>query len=275
MPKPKRKRYSKISLSEVSAVDTPAQEGAVAEFAKRNDSIMQSVAKAALTSAVDGHTHLISDYDGQGALSNGNTTWNGSGDYETQHQHPWIRTEDGIVVGEAAGHTHTVAAMSVMKAKQETDMPDEVNKADGDTVEVYKASDGTEYRTAGEIALAKRLDQAVFEKRAGDEYPQIVSKGDDQAGQALAVAVIKSGDEAALKGLAAVETALAETTKVAETVVGKAVAGTADTLDAGEVNYSPFEKMAKEWAVANNVAAINATAEFVKTPEGQAAFAAV
>jgi len=271
--KDKKRRYTKISLAEISGVDVPAQTPAVAEFSKRNDTITQGVAKAALTTAVDGHTHLIADYDGQGALSNGNTTWSGSGGYESQHQHPWIRTEDGIVIGEADGHTHTVAEVSVMKAKQETDMPDEVNKADGDTVEVYKAADGTEYRTAGEIALAKRLDEQLFVKRAGDEFPVIVTKGDDDAGQALAVAVIKSGDEAALKGLQAVETALAETTKAAEIAVGKAVGSTAES-DAAEVDYSPFEKQAKEWAAANNVAAINATAEYIKTPEGQAAFAA-
>ena len=267
MPKPKRRRMTAIKLDEISGVDTPAQEGALAEFSKRNDAITRNVSKAALTSAVDGHSHLIVDYDGAGALSNGNTTWNGSGDYETQHQHPWIRTEDGIVVGEAAGHTHTVAAMSVMKAKQETDMPDEVNKADGETVETYKSAEGVVYKTAGEIALAKRLDEQTFEKRAGDEFPTVVAKGADGAGKALALAVIKSGDESALAGLKAVETALAETTKAAETQLDTALGSTAET-EGGD--YDAFLKGAREYGKANGLPESEAIAKFGATPEGQA-----
>ena len=266
MPKPKRRRMTAVKLDEISGVDTPAQEGALAEFAKRKAAAVQGIAKAALTTATDGHTHLVSDYDGKGQLTNGTTSWSGSGGYETQHTHDWVRTEDGIVIGEAFGHTHAIAAMSVMKA-QEANMTDEVKK-DGETVETYKSAEGVEYKTPGEIALAKRLDEQTFEKRAGDEFPTVVAKGADGAGKALALAVIKGGDESALAGLKAVETALAETTKAAETNLDTALGSTAEAE--GTDQYNLFLKGAQEFAEKNRMPESEAIGKFAATPEGAA-----
>lgn len=104
----KRTIMRELRINEISAVDVPAQEGARKAIMKRataQDIPENRVAKkACLTTAVDGHSHLVSLDWGNGEMNSGETS------YSDGHSHPWVRTEDGkIKIGEARGHTHEVA----------------------------------------------------------------------------------------------------------------------------------------------------------------------
>lgn len=63
-----------------------------------------------LTTAVDGHQHLVMLIGHDGApVSAGCTTWATSEGAERTHEHPWVRGADGsIIIGESDGHTHSI-----------------------------------------------------------------------------------------------------------------------------------------------------------------------
>lgn len=123
---PKRRIMRALKINEISAVDTPAQQGALATIMKRHepqddipDNGQNQVAKrAALTTSVDGHSHIVSLDYGNGEINAGETS------YVDGHSHPWVRREDGtIMIGEARGHTHGVAEFGKVD-KGELDMTD-------------------------------------------------------------------------------------------------------------------------------------------------------
>lgn len=111
----KRNIMRAFKIAEISGVDVPAQEGAKALIMKRAPGPKEPEAfakAAALTNAVNGHSHMIvlsyppESYGYTGELNAGNTSW------DADHCHPWVRTEDGtIVIGEARGHTHEIATV--------------------------------------------------------------------------------------------------------------------------------------------------------------------
>lgn len=111
--RPRRRIMRAFKIKEISAVDSPAQEGAVALIMKRDDGQAPQTDKATtvakramLTTSEDGHSHLATVDFGNGELTSGETN------YVDEHSHPWIRREDGsIVIGEVKGHTHEVAEM--------------------------------------------------------------------------------------------------------------------------------------------------------------------
>lgn len=116
----KRRIMHELIISEISAVDKAAQKPARAVLIKREGDVLtfEEIAKrgkAALTTAVDDHSHLVSleDYEGF-PVSSGTTSWQTSNDKKGYgHSHPWIMTEEGdIIVGEVDGHTHTIDAVS-------------------------------------------------------------------------------------------------------------------------------------------------------------------
>lgn len=106
VPKRRRRRIMRaFEISELSAVDKPAQEGARVAIMKRDDGGEEAFAKAlvVMTEPVAGHVHVIELADG------GGMTWASSSPGRESHSHPWIIRGDGeIVVGEAEGHTHDV-----------------------------------------------------------------------------------------------------------------------------------------------------------------------
>lgn len=128
MPKQKRRIMRKLKIDELSNVDRPAQAGARAVLMKRDDTSpstedpeavrkFMSTQRAALTSEVDNHTHLIplTDYDGL-PVSAGQTS------FEADHAHPFIVQEDGsIVLGAVRGHTHEIAAVSKADSTHSTE----------------------------------------------------------------------------------------------------------------------------------------------------------
>lgn len=126
----KRRIMRALKINEISGVDVPAQEGAVAVIMKRNsqDSIEKG---SALTTMDNEHTHLVpllGPPDGV-ELSSGETSFNDG------HTHPWVRTAtDSIVIGQAKGmdgvsHTHQVAVLSKTDYETgETENEDEADK---------------------------------------------------------------------------------------------------------------------------------------------------
>lgn len=118
--KPKR-RMKKFEIHEISGVDVPAQEGATALIMKRHaadDPYEGDIQKKAwLTTAVEGHSHLVDEetYDGR-FRDAGDTSWTRADGDENGHSHPWVRGQDGsITIGEAEGHSHDVLETTVSK----------------------------------------------------------------------------------------------------------------------------------------------------------------
>jgi hypothetical protein len=111
--KPKRKKriLRTLKVNELSGVDKAAQRPAEAVLMKRDSEIKPEEAqkfhgyeRPLLTTANDGHTHLLDDC-GQG----GETTYSRASGGEYGHTHPWVRRLDGnIEIGEAEGHTHSL-----------------------------------------------------------------------------------------------------------------------------------------------------------------------
>jgi len=99
---PSKKRILKeFKLTEISAVDKPAQSPALATIMKRNDDTIEK--KYVMTSGTDGHTHLISIDIWSKDNMGGYTSWTDG------HEHPFILRDDGTIeVGEADGHDHGV-----------------------------------------------------------------------------------------------------------------------------------------------------------------------
>ena len=180
--KKRRRRMKKFTITELSAVDRPAQEGALVTIMKRDDSgddgdlekvLMaprssekrgdfvsrfmgndamkrefperdQRLAVAnrqfltkknyggldksfdripVLTSAEDGHTHIVWVTGRRG----GETTFGMSpGEDGRNHDHPWVIEVDGsLTIGENDGHTHTIAPDSVLAAMRALFMAEE------------------------------------------------------------------------------------------------------------------------------------------------------
>jgi hypothetical protein len=199
--KPKRRIMRALKINEISAVDTPAQEGALSVLMKRNDGDGGSACivekRTALIEGID-HSHLIQLDHGNGLMSAGKTSW------DNDHDHPWILKEDGeLVVGSGSGpdgqaHSHTVSAVSKTdNSNQEDDMSDEkiaeleaqvewhkkvaalsdIEKAhfnslsDESQIEYLVKSADERLADAEKAASAeKSADPVVFKARNGDEF---------------------------------------------------------------------------------------------------------
>jgi len=107
------KMLKSLSIGEISSVTAPAQEGADALILKRRseDEELEKSSLYVLTSAVEGHAHGIWLYDNGGTTSE--QVMEGS---EEEHSHAWMVKDGQVVIGEAAGHTHTVDSAMLMTA---------------------------------------------------------------------------------------------------------------------------------------------------------------
>lgn len=116
MPKGVKRHLKVIKISEISAVDRPAQPGATATIMKRHDPKKSRVIgkNVRMTTSHDGHAHIIDmiDWDGN-HLTGGMTSWvRGEGD-EDGHAHPWIIKEDGtLAIGDALSHRHDIEGVT-------------------------------------------------------------------------------------------------------------------------------------------------------------------
>ncbi len=92
----------------------------------RMDEAMRTDDLAKMTSAVDGHQHLVNpcSYDGTATMS-GETSYAVADGANNGHTHPWICGADGVItIGESAGHAHTIlddAAMSAARGDEQID----------------------------------------------------------------------------------------------------------------------------------------------------------
>lgn len=108
--------FRRFEISEISLVDLPAMVGATIGYVKNADGTIRRVIaerlvatskRSALTTATNGHSHLLSAID---EMQAGTTSYaSSSGSEYSSHSHPWIRHDDGTVtIGEADGHTHAL-----------------------------------------------------------------------------------------------------------------------------------------------------------------------
>lgn len=177
----KKTKMLSLTIKELSGVDRPAQVGAKALIMKR-DSARPTVKKiedmspediadmvkrgaAVLTTATDGHTHLVmlEDFDGNKVVS-GTTTW------QDEHTHPWIMLEDGtILIGEVDDHDHE---------------PDKESKLAGDTTmtpEEKAALEKAEQDAKDNKALAKRFEAIAKFNDATKAYFETLDKAGQDA----------------------------------------------------------------------------------------------
>ncbi|UFK26762.1 hypothetical protein [Roseobacter phage RDJL6] len=163
----KRTERKALKIAEISGVDVPAQEGAKALIMKRHEPAAPiakgskedvheergKLAKsAALTTEMDGHTHLLYTSGPDGDWDAGTTSWH------DEHSHPWVRTPDGaIVLGEVNGHTHMIAAVTKSVEAEEIEAAGEAGKTVGKENDM---TDKNQSATPTVEDLQKQLDRA-------------------------------------------------------------------------------------------------------------------
>lgn len=136
-----KKRLNKLKMVELSAVDKPAQEHALAVIMKRDVTIQKDMKKAVLTLPDDtGHSHII------WLDSNiSESSYSVASGEEYGHSHP-IQIIDGEVrIGESAGHTHLIDSDELSIMLQTIRMMESFDKDDYDVVS-YKCRYGADFR---------------------------------------------------------------------------------------------------------------------------------
>ena len=115
--KPKRRIMRSFKMSEISAVDSPAQEGAGALLMKRNG-IEKGYSDLVdiFTSSADGHQHGVRFAVYEDGTSRIEVSYAAGEDGES-HDHQVMRSSDGsLVLSENQGHTHTLDADALQRA---------------------------------------------------------------------------------------------------------------------------------------------------------------
>lgn len=291
-----------FKLKEISMVDKPAQEGAVAVMIKRDPSTPHehpnAVAKDGyvftpmMTTAEEGHQHIVCVPDDQ---SSGYTDAacksedNPNGYY---HSHPWIKADGVIAIGEADGHSHQMmAAADVAAAATTTTEEDmtttakaaEVQKSEVDDAVVYTAMDGSIYRKSDDsrlVAMAKSNDdlakraadaeakfrKADLVKRASELMPHLPGTDDAKGVLLGAIEQIADADmqKAAIAAVKAGSDALASAFKRA---------GSNDAETNGTTRQV-FESELKKFAVEKGMSTLQATPLFIKTSHGEGLYRA-
>lgn len=179
----KRAKIVKMRLMELAGVDLGAQEAQGTVILKRKEDrapATSTLKRSAITTAVIGHTHLVTGIDDMqsGCTTSERTSEPGVNydSYHSYHSHPWIRTEDGsIVLGEAAGHTHEIAASAASLAAKST-RPTESQKVNTMKLVVLTEAQGAHYAKltgadAEAFALKSALDRDVEVQKARDADP--------------------------------------------------------------------------------------------------------
>jgi len=148
-----------LKIQEISAVDRPAQPGAIATIMKRDEGEKSFDKQSALTTDHHGHSHLIRLNDGVDGLEmvSGETSWN------SDHTHPWVRGNGGeIIIGVATGsdgiaHTHDIGALS--KAKDE----DDDAEVDGDELEPGKKAKSKSKQVKEKNSMTDKTSKSELE----------------------------------------------------------------------------------------------------------------
>lgn len=178
-----------------------------------------------LTSATDGHTHLVDDEVIGGA---GHTSYEHSNGDDGGHAHPFAIDDDGaITIGESQGHTHEVAQAVEARAPEDQlqrDEPAETTNQEQDDmneIETLKAQLARAEKLA-ELNDAEKAHLATLDSKEGDSFLALsksergaaIAKADEadtvvytaadgtvyrKSHNAAIVAAIKSADEAHAK----------------------------------------------------------------------------
>ena len=179
----KKRRLKRIALKEISAVGTPAQEGAKITLLKSADGEdIDPLAKGVyLLTSVDGHTHLLTGSDAKGEMNNGYTSstemrMKESKYYDGYHSHPWVRMPDGTVkIGMSLGHTHEIDVMG----KGAKNMSGETQKGTTDPQEAEKI-------TADLVkGLEAKLEKLLAEADFTDDQRTLYKSLDEKAQEAF------------------------------------------------------------------------------------------
>lgn len=153
MAKKPRRIMREFVIKELSAVDRPAQAGALMTIMKRDDSLDKAIRK---TAEHDGHSHMYDDSE------------SGRTSTDDGHDHPVVVKADGTVEigpGGSDGHTHAEGdvPMTAAEKKQLDELQkklDDLNK--GATADVQAMLKEV---TSGLADLTKRLEAADAEKK--------------------------------------------------------------------------------------------------------------
>lgn len=160
-----------FEIDEISAVDRPAQGGAKATIMKRHSREHDTTKRAVLTTATDGHTHLVQTYESM----SGDTSW------VNDHSHPWILSENGIItLGEAVGHTHGIDELTMTKevaTPAETETAEMTTK-DDKAVDVEAVAKANEAESEALVARAERAEKVAT---LNDAQKALFSKMDTEA----------------------------------------------------------------------------------------------
>lgn len=223
MAKHKRRIMNALKINEISMVDVPAQEGAVAVIMKRKgepgyDPNNKDPRKrgrapdenfdktAALTSPEDGHSHLLVLDGGHGDFNSGETSW------VDGHVHPWVRAAGGeIIIGtshspDGDAHIHRVAVTSkseeenagkagdVVGQQEDTTMTDKTKKAADETATVEELQ--AQLAHANLMGSLSDAEKAHYEalKALGDEAEAkaFLSKSTDERDEILKAEIKKA-----------------------------------------------------------------------------------
>jgi len=180
----KRRIMRVLKINEISGVDVPAQEGATAPIMKRYDAAPdnsdqnQIVKRAALSTEVDGHVHVLYLDHGNGELHAGETSWSHG------HSHPWIRRSDGsIEIGAASGHTHTVETIGKNADPTQGDSPMTPEQIAQLQADLAKANAIAALPAAhkGHYDALPEADRSAFLAKSADERDSIVKAVADLA----------------------------------------------------------------------------------------------
>lgn len=315
MSKPPKRIMHSFKLAEISAVDKPAQEGAVATLIKRDNSADVDTSKAhthpsavakdgytftpMMTTAEEGHQHIVQVPDG---ISSGYTDcakMEGESEYGTYHSHPWIRTDAGLIaIGEADGHTHQMmSASDVAAAATTTTEEDMTAKAAAPEIEkandavVYTAVDGTIYHKSDDarlVAMAKDRDESnakvdALVKAAAEDKAKL-HKADLAKRASVAFANLPGSEDVRGELLGAIESIKDEDVRKAAFAAVKAGS---DSLAAafkrsgsndavvGGTADSMFKSALATFAKQSSRSEVAATADFLRTQEGAELYALV
>lgn len=113
----KKRIMKEFRIDEFAAVDFPAQAGAQAVLLKRGEAVLKS-SLVLMTDVVEGHTHAVWIYLSHEGTTNGGETSHGQAEDGESHAHAWVfNPADGsLIIGENAGHTHSLDASAVAQA---------------------------------------------------------------------------------------------------------------------------------------------------------------
>lgn len=161
----KKRIMRAFKIDEISAVDKPAQAGALALIMKRAKS--DTIGKGAvLTTNDDGHSHLIYCLEDSG----GTTSYSQMvGESDTGHSHPYVITAEGkIVIGEAEGHSHEALVfgkveelVNIVKnltlTKEDPMTKEEIDALNKKHTDELAAKDAAIAKNAADLAKANKI----------------------------------------------------------------------------------------------------------------------